>query len=119
MATPANVRRFEALSLASIILGLIHAFAVSIGGHANAILTAFVMGALVLLASRGRRNWARWTLLVIFGLGSALMVWQARAVFSNGYPLLTAAVTLLQAVAIFLLFTPQSTVWFRKMRPRP
>jgi hypothetical protein len=118
MATPLNVRRFETLSLASIILGLIHAFAVSKDGLFNAVVTALVIVALTLLASRRRKNWARWSLLVMFALGSALMVWQAEAVFSDGYPLLTAAVTLMHAVAIILLFTPQSAAWFRRTQPQ-
>lgn len=76
------------------------------------------MVTLTLLASRRRKNWARWVLLTMFAFGIALMIWQVKAVFSMGYPLLTALVTVMQAIALVLLFTPQSAAWFRAAQPQ-
>lgn len=109
---PLHIRRFETLQLASIFIGLIDGFANG-GGLFDAIFGAAVMVALTLLVSRGRKNWARWVWLVMFVLGSAFMIWTAPTVFALSYPVITVAVTLMQTVALVLLFTPQSANWLR------
>lgn len=137
VGTPRNIRRFEVIQLASIFVGLIHGlvdgsliFSVvgAINNGANAALIGSLVGAaigyvaglailtaLTLLVSRCRKNWARWALLLFNLLGLAFVVWeeQVRAIFSSDYPVATALVWLMQAVALVLVFTPQSGHWLR------
>jgi len=115
---PLNIRRFEALQLVSITVGLIHGFA-AVKDDLFATVAGAVIGVvLTLLVSRGRKDWARWVLLAMFVVGLVIMVWQARVVFSLGYPLVTAAIWLIQAVALALLFTPQSANWLKTTEPQ-
>jgi hypothetical protein len=115
---PRSIRWFEALSLASLMLSVIN---VSLNSNeswvAPFIFVALVAG-LVLTVSRGRKNWARWVLAALFGLGFASMIWDEQAVMTQAPPLLTFGTTLLQALGLILLFTPQSSVWFRNKESR-
>ncbi len=109
---PSHIRLFERLQLTSIFFGLIHGFAIGdevFGG----IFGAAMMVAFTLLVSRGRKNWARWVWLVMFVFGAAFMIWNAPIVFALGFPAITVAVTLMQAFALILIFTPQSANWLR------
>jgi peptidoglycan/LPS O-acetylase OafA/YrhL len=113
---PLDIQRFEALQLLTVLVGLIHGFAVR--GAIEPIFGALIGVTLTLLISRGRKNWARWTLLVLFVLGAALIIVGSffgitQEAFSKVYPLLTAVVWIMQAVALVLLFTPQSSNWLR------
>ena len=111
---PLHIRRFETLQLASIVVGLIHQFAVIDGGIFDAIMGAAIMIALTLFVSRRRKNLAKWLLLGMFVFGAAFMAWNAPTVFALGYPAITLAVTLMQAIALAFLFTPQSADWLRR-----
>lgn len=85
------------------------------GDLLGAALDAVVLLALTLLVSRRRKNWARWALLVLFLLGVAFMAWNAPKLFVFGYPAVVVAlvVTLMNALAVVLLFTPESSNWLR------
>jgi hypothetical protein len=112
-AAPPDIRRFEALQVTSIIVGLINQTAAAQDGLMDAAIGDVLMLVITLLVSRRRKNWARWLLLIMFVLGAAYMMWNAAAVFALGYPLLTIAATVLQVVALILLFTNQSSDWLR------
>ena len=113
--TPLNIRRFETLQIVSIAVGLINGFAVIQGHLLNAIVSAVVVLALTLLVSRRRKNWARWALLGLFVLGAAFAAWNAPTLFTFGYTAAAIALTvdLMNAVAVILLFTPESANWLR------
>jgi len=123
-----NIRWFEGLQLISIVIGLINmlafgtlttkvrvpALGVMAGALIGELLGVAIGVALTLLVSRCRKNWPRWVILALWALGIALVLWQgkARAILSLDHPL-TALVWLMQAVAIVLAFTPQSSRWLR------
>jgi len=118
---PVDIRRFEAVQLLSIFVGLIHGFAVR--GAIEPVFSALIGVTLTLLISRRRKNWARWTLLVMFLIGMAVIIAGSffgitQEAFSKVYPVLTVIVWALQLVALVLLFTPQSTNWLRSAPAR-
>lgn len=112
--TPLAIRQFEGLQIASISIGLVHQFAIEDDGVVDAIFVAAMMVAITLLVSRLRKSWARWLLVVMFVLGTALMVWNTQLILELGYPAITFAVTLMQAAALALLFTRRSSDWLRR-----
>jgi hypothetical protein len=112
--TPQSIRWFEGLSLAALLLGLLNVFAGPETSWTFVVLVDGTMIALILLVSRGRKNWARWLLAGMYVLGLAFMLWQMRALMNVGMPLITLGVTLLQTIALVMLFTPDSAAWFRK-----
>ena len=144
---PRNIRRFEVLSLASAFVGIIHtvvdgslvgdivkaegsslvgaakghALGATIGAAIGNVVGVGIFILLTLLVSRGRKNWARWTLAVVQLSGAAFVAWQgltrtmdslddspAKALAGS---LATTLVWLMQIVALVLVFTPQSTRW--------
>jgi len=114
---PPYIRAFETLQLASAFIGLIHGFAIG-QGLFDLVFGDVIMITLTLFVSRGRKNWARWTLLVgwILGLAAILAVifmGISKDVLSRGYPVITALVWLMETAALALLFTPQSARWLR------
>lgn len=118
---PDDIRRFEMLQLASAFIGLIHGFATGAQSVFASIFGAFVTIALTLLVSRARKNWARWTLVVFVVFGVALIIWGifvglTQEALSKVYPAITALVWVMQAVALVLVFTPQSSSWLRSAR---
>jgi len=141
VGTPVNIRRFEVLQLVSSFLDVIltlvggtlignvvraassnlvgaargRVMGAAIGAAIGYVVGVAIFIALTLLVSRGRKYWARWVLLVFQMSGLVFVVWQgqARTMFSAGYPLATALVWLMQAVALMLVFTPQSGRWLR------
>ena len=108
---PLDIRRFESLKILSVILGLISVFSATDEGLLDTTIETAVTLALTLGVSRGRKNWARWLLLVQFGIGAAIAISNVGLVLSVGYPLLTAAVWLISAVALGFAFTPESSRW--------
>jgi hypothetical protein len=114
MAVPRDIRRFESIQLVSILLGLIHLYSVSITDPLSVVIDVSIQIALTLMVSRQRKNWARWTLVALFALGIIYKSIYFKDIFTIGYPLLTAFNAFLQAIALALLFTPQSSVWLRR-----
>ncbi len=114
--TPLSVRRFETLQIVSIIVGLINGFIVIHSDLFGSAVDAIVLMILTLQVSRRRKSWARWTLLAMLVLGCAFMVWNAPKLLAFGYRAAAVAliVSLMNAVAVMLLFTPESGSWFRK-----
>jgi hypothetical protein len=120
---PLDIKCFEALALTSVFVGLVHGLAIGVEGILAPIFSALISATLTLLVSRGRKNWARWTLLalVVIGVvgilaGSFFGVTQEAISMVN--PVLTAVTWLLQIVALALLFTPQSSNWLRFERAK-
>lgn len=112
-ARPRSIRYFEVLTFTSFAIGAIHQLVVTDIGLARAIFGAAVPVALALVASRGRKNWARWLLAVMFVVGAGLIILGMQAVLSFGYPFVTFLVILLQAVSLAFLFTQESSDWLR------
>ena len=111
---PQSIRWFEGLSIGSLLLALINVvFDPNINWIFAVVLDGIVI-TLILLVSRGRKNWARWLLAVLFALGLLSMILTLRATLAEENPAITLAFSLLLAAGLLLLFTPQSSAWFRK-----
>jgi cytochrome c oxidase subunit IV len=115
---PLDIQRFELLQLTCVFVGLIHSFAVGLFGVIGPIFSALISVTLTLLISRGRKNWARWALLVMFLIGVAGLVVGSffgltQRAWAVGYPALTILTWLLQIAALTLLFTSKSDSWLR------
>lgn len=132
MSRPPSIVRFEQFFLASIVIGLVNtavvyamygglpgaqqvvpavlAVSVGLGIAVNLILWFFI-------ARRGS-NGARWVMTVLFALG---LVSLAFSILMGTYPqgiagLLGAAGWVLQALAVWHLFRPDTIGWFRGQR---
>ena len=115
-ARPPSILWFERLSLASLLLGLINVVVDPTSIWPFVIFSDGITITLILLVSRGRKNWARWVLGTMFALGFIFMIWQFRALMAEAIPLVTLGVTVLQIVGLIMLFTPQSSAWFRNRK---
>ena len=115
---PLSIRWFETVQIVSIIIGLINGFAVTHGDILGSVVSAVILLALTFLVSRGRKNWPRWVFLGMLVLGTAWMVWSAPTVLAFGYlpASIALAVSLMNAVAVLLLFTPDSAKWVQASR---
>ena len=113
-ARPASIRYFEHLTVASFAVGLLHQLSSTTVGLVGTFVVAAITIGLALLASRRRKNWARWVLTIMFVLGAGFTVLDMRAVLAIGYPLVTVLVFLLQAIALALLFTQEASDWFHR-----
>ncbi len=114
MEMPRDIRRFEALQLATVVIGLIHGFAISDNGLVGGVAAAFIVATLTVLVSRRRSYWSRALLLVMFVGGLMFMLLWPQAVLARGYVPVTIAVTLMQAAALAFSFTKQSSGWLRR-----
>lgn len=110
---PVDIRRFEMLSILSVLVGLVHGFVGLRDGLFDLILGAGIAIALTLTISRGRKNWARFVMLGMVVLGAAFMVWD-QGYLEHPYPVITVVVSFMQLLATALLFTPQSARWLRQ-----
>lgn len=138
---PLNIRRFELLQFVSFFVGVVgtlvdgtlvgnivraaggnlvgaargKALGAAIGAAIGSVAGLAIFIALTLLVSRRRKNWARWALLIFQMFGFVFALWQgvSQAIFSQPYALVTALSWLIQAVALVLVFTPQSGQWLR------
>ena len=113
---PSSIRLFEGLTIASLLIGILHSVAIGAASLAGTIMVDPVIAGLAFLVSRRRKNWARWILTAMFLLGAGLMALEARSVLAVGYPVVTVAVTMLQAVGLALLFTRESADWIHGRR---
>lgn len=112
---PFSIRWFETLQIVAVMLGLINGFAAGLDDSVKATVSAVIVLTLTFFVSRRRKNWARWVLLVLLVLGSALVVWSAPALFAYGHLIAAIAlgISLMNAAAVALLFTPESAKWLR------
>jgi hypothetical protein len=115
---PLEIQRFELLQLVSVFVSLIHGFSIGRDGILSSVFGGLIAVTLTLLVSRGRKNWARWTLLVMIVIGALSIIVGmffgiTQAAFAEVYPVLAAVVWIMQIVALALAFTPQSTHWLR------
>jgi uncharacterized BrkB/YihY/UPF0761 family membrane protein len=120
---PLDIRRFETLQIASVVVAIINGFSVGQEGVVGPVFDAVFVTTFSLLISRGRKNWARWTLLGCFVAGVIFLVVASffgltqealsHAHLSTGNLVLAALVWLMQVWALTLVFTPQSADWLR------
>lgn len=115
---PLSIRWFETVQIASVIIGLINGFAVIHGDILRSVVSAVIVLGLTFLVSRGRKNWPRWVFLGMLVLGAAWMVRSAPIVLAFGYlpAAIAIGVSLMNAVAVVLLFTPESAEWVQTSR---
>ena len=136
---PSNVKAFLALNYFSVILGLFYTGLMfsrvvaltaqlghgKVGGAgfvvASVIITTVVFVTLISLAGFGAKNWARWTLLVLFLIGWTASIPKLFAPTEH-YPferIEEGVQTVLQVIALFLVFTGNARTWFRRKDPEP
>jgi hypothetical protein len=122
---PSNVARFEQLMYLSLGIGVIvsvlqFSYLESQAGIGFILFVqAFVLALFLLfiwLIARRRANWARWTFLVIFLLGLIpymlnVVALLQRSPLSAGLNLIQLV---LQALALYLIFTGNAVDWFKK-----
>ena len=129
---PSNVKVFLALSFVSLALGIgftavnfsaVTAIAAKVGGAKFVVIlqliTIAILSTLFLLAGVGARNWARWTLLVLFVLG-AFSAFPSLILGKEPYPFQHAELaiqTVLQLASLYFVFTGNARDWFAKTGP--
>lgn len=123
MTVPNDVVRFEILLYLSLLVDALTAAFFGIGGETASgpasaqlqLFTALFLAALVLLvwlAARRRKNWARWTLFVIFAL-SVLLYAAAFPEMAFGVRILVDLLSIaLMAAGFYFAFTPEARRWF-------
>ena len=126
---PSNVRNFAILSYLSLLLGIVQGFlmfdesvamAAKVGGELFVlgvqIGTIVVLAVLYFLIAFGRQNWARWLLLVLFVIGLPFVVLSYPALFSRApvQGVVSLLQTVMQILALYLVFTGNAKAWFRK-----
>ena len=125
---PPSIIGFEWLYLFTLLIGAIHAVAtwetnVALSSPAFVLtvqtLTFSVLFALVLWVSRGRSNVAKWINVGLFLLGLPGIVILYGRELLLGWHVLTLVQTLLQAVALGLLFTPSARAWLGRKASSP
>ena len=123
---PKSIALFEGLSLVAVALAALAAF-LTFGGSvqgasarasagsleiASTIIGIVLSLVLVLLTSRRRSNVAKWVLVLLVAVSVVMTVPQLGAVLSSGLiGIVHIASIVLQAVAVFFLFTPEARAW--------
>ena len=115
---PLSIRRFETLQIVAVTIGLINGFAVIRDDVLRSVVSAVIVLALTFLVSRGRKNWPRWAFLGMFVLGVAEMAWRSPDILAYGYvpAAIGIVVNLMSAIAVVLLFRPESAEWVQTSR---
>ena len=115
---PLSIRRFETLQIVSVAIGLLNGFAVIPGDNLRGIVSAVVVLTLTFLVSRRRKNWPRWVFLAILVVGLPWMARNAPILLDHGFlpAAVAVGVTLMNALAVVLLFLPESTKWVQASR---
>ena len=114
-AIPNGVQRAVIMLWASIGIGIINSRFLVSHSTPGGLWTEFVIAGIVAMIGAGR-NWARITLLALFLPGLVLMIVLLPLLLRvNGTLSLVvmAAQTLLQTVAVILLFQREASQWFR------
>ena len=133
---PSNVSWFEKLMYTVLVLGLVN-LAIDgqrlaaapelrqIGGVAFlavvAILTDLILILLIWLAARRRKNWARWVMAVLFAVGLIPAIPTLAGVFQANPAAggIMVVQSVLQIVALVLVFSGNARPWFAAQRPSP
>jgi ABC-type dipeptide/oligopeptide/nickel transport system permease component len=124
---PTNIIRFERLAYISLVMGVValgidRNFRAEVGLTVVVVSTAIAVAigvALIYLAARRRKNWARWAFSIIAAISTAFVaysVWTEFAVqpWVTGLNIVSTA---FDAVAVYLLFSGDSQSWFRPTAP--
>ena len=123
METPKSIRYFEQLYLVSLFLGLIQGASIVNILNLNIVdefflagfqfIALLISGVLVLLTSRLRSRFFKWVITLLFILSLAVMIPSLAFYLEQGTMGYIAIVQIaMQAIAIYLLFTPESNEWF-------
>ena len=123
---PKTIIAFEWISLSMLLVGIVHSIAtweesiaMSSPGFVITV-QAFSIGvalALILWVSRGRSNVAKWINVALFVLGLPVMIVLFGSEQMTGSSLVTLAQTVIQMIALGLLFTPSAREWLSKSAP--
>lgn len=119
---PKHIGLFEKLSLGSLLIGVVVATAtykqmsLVADPFFIALIQIIVLGStllLILLISRKRSKVAKWILVMLWALGLVRYIPQLANFLDQGYVgILSICQLVMQAVGIYLLFTPESKKWF-------
>jgi len=124
---PWSIVAFERLFLGALLIGAIHSAAkwdelVAMASPAFVlavqVLTFGLVLLLVLLVSRKRSNIAKWINVGLFVLGLPMLGAQFRSGLALGWPLVTIGQSVIQAIALALLFSPSARDWLNSGRAR-
>ena len=115
---PANVLnavRLLIFCLAIELLGFAFSGDYSVGSVASVVLGA-VLSFWLLRQVHAGVNWARFVVALIIGLGVLTLIYTFREAYSKnpGETIIDIISTLLTLIAVVLLFTPESNLWFRR-----
>ena len=122
---PSSVSRFELLMYISLVIGAVNS-AIQYKALTAIASPAFILGIqafvfaifilLIWLTARRRQNWARWTFLALFVIGLPFSVPQMYATLQANpiAGVLGIVQIVLQAYALFLVFTSDAGAWFVK-----
>lgn len=124
MNVPRDVLRFEVFMYASLLLDTLTAAFFSEASEAMrasvSIVNATILGAsvaLVWLAARKRKNWARWTLFAIFVLMVLLYIQAFGDIAFSIGTFIDMVSFVLSASAFYFAFTSESQRWFNGSNP--
>ena len=115
---PANVLnavRLLIFCLAIELLGFAFSGDYSVGSVASVVVGA-VLSFWLLRQVHAGVNWARFVVALIIGLGVLTLIYTFREAYSKnpGETIIDIISTLLTLIAVVLLFTPESNLWFRR-----
>jgi hypothetical protein len=126
---PISVKRFEQLTLGSLLLGVVVSALTfyeqtAVTPQEIVLIMQFVIfmlvGALIVFTSRKRSNIAKWIYIILFLAGTVIHIPNLAAMLSSGIAgLLSVIQIIMQGIGIYLLFEPASKVWFAKGVSQP
>ena len=126
---PSNVKNYLGLSIVGIAIGLVAAYfnfddalaKIPMANASTVLIISYAVGfaisiGLIAAVAWGRQNWARWLQAVLFVLGLPFLIKALPTMFAtNTFQAGTTIIqTIIQAVALFFIFTGDAKAWFRK-----
>jgi len=110
-----NAVRLLIFCLAIELLGFAFSGDYSVGSVASVVVGA-VLSFWLLRQVHAGVNWARFVVALIIGLGVLTLIYTFREAYSKnpGETIIDIISTLLTLIAVVLLFTPESNLWFRR-----
>jgi hypothetical protein len=124
---PRSISVFEGLMLGSLLIGTVISamtYNEAVSQAAAVVVTIIeifvllLMLFLVLLVSRKRSNVAKWVLIIVWLLGLVVYIPAAAHFLTTGIVgFLFVAQPTMQAVALYMLFTPDSKQWLQSKTP--